>query len=144
METGPASVLVGGIVLLIAPVCASVLWLRRRARRSSWVQTDATIRFVRKVKRRMSPTSTAETRPITQTIYGFTDESGREYTGESELLRNPTVGDSVEVIYTPDNPNTSELIPRRSFAVTLLTRGLVFVILGCLGLFLVLLGLGAF
>lgn len=144
METGPTSVLVGGVVLLIAPVFVSILWLRRGAHRSSWVRTEATISFVRNVKRRMSPTSTAETRPIAQAIYAFTDASGREYTGESELLRKPTVGDSVEVIYDSDNPSTSELVPPHSLAVTLLTRGLVFVILGGLGLFLVLLGLGAF
>lgn len=144
METGSASVLVGGIVLLIAPVFASILWLRRRAHRSSWVRTEATISFVRNIKRRMSPTSTAETRPIAQAIYAFTDVSGREYTGESEILRKPTVGESVEVIYDSNNPSASELVPPHSLAVALLTRGAVFVILGALGVFLILLGLGAF
>lgn len=137
MDTGSITALVIGIAMLIAPVCMAGLWIRRRARRASWVRTQATIHFVRRITRRTSATSSVEAEKVTQAQYTYTDVNGREHQGESEILKNPEVGDVVEMLYDPSNPGSSELVGPNSLLVNLLTRGAVFIVLGAVGLFLI-------
>ncbi|MBG6098977.1 DUF3592 domain-containing protein [Nocardioides sp. WG-D5] len=137
MDTGSVTALVIGIALLIAPVCMAILWIRRSMRRASWTRTEATVRFVRRIKRSTSATSSVEAEKVTQTQYTYTDSQGRQHQGESEVLKNPEVGDVVEALYDPNNPGSSELVGPNSLLVNLLTRGAVFIVLGALGLFLV-------
>lgn len=137
MDTGSITALVVGIAMLIVPVFMAGLWLRRRASRASWVRTEATVHFVRRITRRTSATSSVEAEKVTQAQYTYTDMNGRQHQGESEVLKNPEAGDVVEMLYDPKNPASSELVGPNSFIVNLLTRGAVFIVLGAVGLFLI-------
>ena len=141
MSSGAVVSLLIGLAMLVGP--AWVLWLiaRRWRRLATWSRAEGSIRQVWKTKGSSSATGTDTSETTVHARYAFKDSSGREQLGECTYLKNPKVGDTLEIMYSPDSATENQPVYGGSVVGRVLVQGFVIVFFGGIGLFMVLVAL---
>lgn len=142
MSFGAVAALLIGIAMLIPAFWLGWYLIRRQSRLATWPRAQATVRRLRKEKRRTTVSGTTTTETTIHARYEFRDAAGVEHTGEADHLSKPKVGDAVEVMYDPSDPATNETVRGASVAGRIIHYGAVFVVFGGGGIFLILASLG--
>lgn len=143
MDSGAIVALLIGLAMLAGPTV--VLWLvgRRWLRVATWPRTQGTIRHVWKSKSSTMVTGAVTSETSIHARYVFRDSSGREHTGECEYLKDPKVGDLLEIMHAPGIPANNQPVYGGSVVGRIVVLGFVVIFFGGLGLFMVLAALGA-
>lgn len=142
MSFGAVAALLIGIAMLILPAWLTIHLVRRQRRLATWTRTQATIRHVWKKKRQSSASGNTSTETSIHARYEYRDAAGIQHIGEVEHLADPKAGDVVEIIYAPDDPKTNETVSGGSVVGRIVNYGMVFVVFGGIGIFLILASLG--
>lgn len=141
MNSGAIVSLLIGLAMLAGP--AWVLWLnvRRWRRLATWLRSEGTVRHVWKTKGSSSATGTDTSETTIHARYAFKDSSGREQVGECTYLKDPKVGDTLEIMYSPESAANNQPVRGGSIVGRIVVQGFVVVFFGGLGLFMVLVAL---
>ncbi|WP_327635749.1 DUF3592 domain-containing protein [Kribbella sp. NBC_00482] len=143
MSSGSMIGLLIGLALLIGPVWVLGLSARRLRRLSAWPRAQGTVRHVWTTTRSSSATGTSTTEKVVHARYEFADASGRQQVGECAYLKDPKVGDPLEVMYSPETSATNQPVHGGSVIWRTITWGFVVIFFGGLGVFVILAALGA-
>lgn len=141
MGSGSVLVLLLGLASMIGPVWVLVIFARRRRRLSTWPRAQAKVRQVWTSTRSSSATGTSTSERVVHARYEFADAEGRHQVGECTYLKNPKVGDPLEVMYSPESSSTNQPVYGGSVVGRAITLGFVIVFFGGLGIFLIMVGL---
>lgn len=138
MSSGAVGALLIGIAMLILPAWLTCHLVRRQRRLATWTRTQATIRHVWKKKHQSSATGTDSSETSIHARYEYRDTSGIQHVGEVEHLAKPQVGDVLDVIYDPNEPNSSDTVAGGSVVGRIINYGFIFIFFGGFGVFLIL------
>ena len=132
-----------GVAFIVPLVVYAALGLRRRHRLSSWTRTTARIERVWVTQERTTnEQGGVQYYDLEHALYRYATTGG-EQTGESTHLKDPKVGESVEVMYDPAKPMQSRPVHGGSRVGR--TVAAVFAVLAAaLGVFLILVALEVF
>lgn len=138
MEFGAVAALLIGIVMLIFPAWLTTHLVRRWRRLATWPRAQARVRHVWRKKRQSSATATTSTETTVHTRYEYRDAAGTLHIGEVEHLHDPKVGDTVEIMYDPDDPSSSDTVSGGSVLGRIVNYSAIYILCGGIGGFLVL------
>lgn len=138
MSFGAVTALLIGIAMLILPAWLTIHLVRRQRRLATWTRAEATIRHVWKKKHQSSATGTSSTETSIHARYEYRDTAGIQHIGEVEHLTKPQVGDTVEIMYDPDDPKSSNTVYGGSVVGRIINYGFIFSFFGGFGTFLIL------
>ena len=142
MSTGAIVALVGGIALLILPAWLAWYLVRRQRRVAAWPRAQATIRSAQDKAYRSSFVESSTTETYVHAHYEYQDAAGTQHVREVEHLHNGKVGDIIEIMYNPADPDSSDIVSGGSVGGRIINYGAIFIIFGGGGIFLILAALG--
>ena len=142
MSTGAIVALVVGVALLILPAWLAWYLVRRQRRVVAWPRAQATIRNAQKVAYRSSFVESSTTETYIHAHYEYRDAAGIQHVGEVDNLHDGKVGDIIEIMYDPADPDSSDIVRGGSVGGRIINYGAIFIIFGGGGIFLILASLG--
>lgn len=142
MSTGAIAALLVGIALLILPAWLAWYLVRRQRRVLAWPHAQATIRSTQKKAYRSSFIESSTTETYVHAHYEYRDAAGVQHVGEVDHLHNGKVGDIIEIMYDPADPDSSAIVHGDSVGGRIINYGAIFIIFGGGGIFLILASLG--
>jgi hypothetical protein len=107
MSTGAIVALLVGIALLILPAWLAWYLVHRKRRVASWPRAQATIRNAETKAYRSSFIESSTTETYVHAHYEYRDAAGIQHVGEVEHLHDGKVGDIIEIMYDPADPDSS-------------------------------------
>ncbi|MEU4452143.1 DUF3592 domain-containing protein [Nocardioides sp. NPDC023903] len=142
MSTGATVALLVGIALLILPAWLAWYLVSRQRRVGAWPRAQATIRDAQEKAYRSSFIESSTTETYVHAHYEYRDAAGIQHVGEVEHLHNGKVGDIIEIMYDPADPDSSDIVSGGSTGGRIINYGAIFIIFGGGGIFLILASLG--